>query len=162
MSYIIKSFAQYKKTYKRSVKDPEGFWAEHAGRFTWRKKWNKVVNWDFNDYHAEWFVGGKLNITENALDRHLATQPNKAAIIWEPNDPNDAGKTLTYKELHAQVCQFSNVLKNNGVQKGDRVCLYMPMVPELAIATLACARIGAIHSVVFGGFSAQADRKSVV
>ena len=156
MSYVIKSFAQYKKTYNRSVKDPEGFWAEHAERFTWRKKWDKVVNWDFKDYQAEWFVGGKLNITENALDRHLATQPNKAAIIWEPNDPNDAGKTLTYKELHAQVCQFSNVLKNNGVQKGDRVCLYMPMVPELAIATLACARIGAIHSVVFGGFSAQA------
>ncbi len=156
MSYIIKSFAQYKKTYKRSVKDPEGFWAEHAESFTWRKKWDKVVDWDFKDYHVEWFVGGKLNITENALDRHLASQPNKAAIIWEPNDPNDAGKTLTYKELHTQVCQFANVLKNNGVQKGDRVCLYMPMVPELAIATLACARIGAIHSVVFGGFSAQA------
>jgi acetyl-CoA synthetase len=160
MSYIIKSFAQYKKTYNKSVKDPEGFWAEHAERFIWRKKWGKVVDWDFNDYKAQWFVGGKLNITENALDRHAATQPNKTAIIWEPNDPNDAGLSLTYKELLDKVCQFANVLKNNGIEKGDRVCIYMPMVPELAIAVLACARLGAIHSVVFGGFSAQslADR----
>jgi acetyl-CoA synthetase len=156
MSYIIKSFEQYKETYDQSVKDPEGFWAEHADRFVWRKKWDKVVNWDFNDYKTEWFVGGTLNITENALDRHAATQPNKTAIIWEPNDPNETGYSLTYKELLDKVCQFSNVLKSHGVEKGDRVCLYMPMVPELAIAVLACARIGAIHSVVFGGFSAQA------
>ena len=160
MSYIIKSKAQYKSAYKRSVEDPEGFWAEHAERFSWHKKWEKVLEWDFVKHDIQWFIGGKFNITENCLDRHLATQGDKTAIIWEPNDPNDAAQSFTYRELHAQVCQFANVLKNNGVQKGDRVCLYMPMVPELAIATLACARIGAIHSVVFGGFSAQslADR----
>ena len=160
MSYIIKSKAQYDKTYKRSVKDPEGFWAEHAERFTWRKKWDKVLEWDFVKHDVKWFQGGKLNITENALDRHLATQGDKKAIIYEPNDPNEVGYTLTYTELYAKVCQFANVLKSKGVMKGDRVCLYMPMIPELAIATLACARIGAIHSVVFGGFSAQslADR----
>lgn len=153
---IIKSFGQYQKTYKRSVEDPEGFWAEQADKFVWHKKWDKVVDWDFNDYYAKWFSGGQLNITENALDRHLEKNGDKPAIIWEPNDPNDPGQTLTYRQLHAKVCQFANVLKNNGVQTGDRVCLYMPMIPELAIATLACARIGAIHSVVFGGFSAQA------
>lgn len=153
---IIKSFGQYQKTYKRSVEDPEGFWAEQADKFVWHKKWDKVVDWDFNDYYAKWFSGGQLNITENALDRHLEKNGDKPAIIWEPNDPNDAGQTLTYRQLHSKVCQFANVLKNNGVQTGDRVCLYMPMIPELAIATLACARIGAIHSVVFGGFSAQA------
>lgn len=160
MSNLIKSFNQYKKEYARSVKDPEAFWAEHAEQFTWRKKWDKVLEWDFVSHDIKWFLNGKLNITENALDRHLETQGDKAAIIWEPNDPNDAGQTLTYRELHAKVCQFANVLKRNGVVKGDRVCLYMPMVPELAIATLACARIGAIHSIVFGGFSAQslADR----
>jgi acetyl-CoA synthetase len=156
MSNIITSFGQYEETYKHSVEDPEGFWAQQAENFVWRKKWDKVVDWDFNDYNAKWFAGGQLNITENALDRHLATQGDKPAIVWEPNDPNDPGQTLTYSELHAKVCQFANVLKKNGVLKGDRVCLYMPMVPELAIATLACARIGAIHSVVFGGFSAQA------
>jgi acetyl-CoA synthetase len=160
MSYIIKSKAQYDKTYERSVNDPEGFWAEHAERFTWRKKWDKVLEWDFVKHDVQWFQGGKLNITENALDRHLATQGDKKAIIYEPNDPNEAGYTLTYTELHAKVCQFSNVLKSKGVVKGDRVCLYMPMIPELAIAVLGCARVGAIHSVVFGGFSAQslADR----
>jgi acetyl-CoA synthetase len=160
MSYIIKSFSQYKKDYQRSTKKPEDFWAEHANRFLWRKKWDKVVEWDFVNYKTDWFIGGKLNITENALDRHLETQGDKPAIIWEPNDPNDAGLTLTYKQLHAKVCQCANVLKSLGVQKGDRVCIYMPMVPELEIAVLATARIGAIHSVVFGGFSAQslADR----
>lgn len=159
---IIKSFGQYKKTYKRSVDDPEGFWAEQAERFVWHKKWDKVVDWNFEDYHAKWFEGGQLNITENALDRHLELHGDKAAIIWEPNDPNDPGQTLTYRQLHAKVCQFANVLKNNGVLKGDRVCLYMPMIPELAIATLACARIGAVHSVVFGGFSAQALADRVI
>jgi acetyl-CoA synthetase len=160
MTTIIKSFSQYKKEYARSVNDPEGFWAEQANNFVWKKKWDKTLEWDFVKHDIKWFIGGKLNITENALDRHLETQPDKPAIIWEPNDPNDAGQTLTYAQLHAKVCQFANVLKNNGVVKGDRVCLYMPMVPELAIATLACARIGAIHSIVFGGFSAQslADR----
>jgi acetyl-CoA synthetase len=153
---LIKSFDQYKEQYAHSVANPEDFWAEKASQFTWKKKWDKVLEWDFVDYQTKWFLGGQLNITENCLDRHLVTQPDKPAIIWEPNDPNDAGKTLTYKELHEQVCQFANVLKSHGVVKGDRVCLYMPMVPELAIATLACARVGAIHSVVFGGFSAQA------
>jgi acetyl-CoA synthetase len=160
MGHIIKSFSQYKKIYKYSVENPEAFWAEYAEQFDWHQKWKKVVEWDFKDYNAKWFIGGQLNITENALDRYLLTQGDKAAIIWEPNDPNDPGQTITYKQLHAKVCQFANVLKNNGVKKGDRVCLYMPMIPELAIATLACARIGAIHSIVFGGFSAQslADR----
>jgi acetyl-CoA synthetase len=156
MTNIIKSFEQYQDTYKHSVEDPEGFWAEQAENFVWRKKWDKVVDWDFNDYKVEWFSGAQLNITENALDRHLETQGDKAAIIWEPNDPNDEGQTITYRELHTKVCQFANVLKSYGVVKGDRVCLYMPMIPELAIATLACARIGAIHSIIFGGFSAQA------
>ena len=155
MGYVIKSFDQYEKEYQRSVEQPEAFWAEHADRFIWRKKWQQVVDWSFTDYYAKWFVGGQLNITENALDRHLATRGDKPAIIWEPNDPNDEGRTLTYNELYAQVCRFANVLKANGIQKGDRVCLYMPMIPELAIATLACARVGAVHSVVFGGFSAQ-------
>ena len=160
MSHLITTFEQYQTEYRASVQNPEAFWAEKAEQFTWKKKWDKVVDWDFEDFHAQWFVNGQLNITENALDRHLATQPDKPAIIWEPNDPNDEGKTLTYKELHIEVCKFSNVLKSHGIRKGDRVCLYMPMVVELAIATLACARVGAIHSVVFGGFSAQslADR----
>jgi acetyl-CoA synthetase len=156
MSSLIKSFDQYTQEYAHSVANPEDFWAEKASHFTWKKKWSKVLEWDFVNHDVKWFSGGQLNITENCLDRHLATQPDKPAIIWEPNDPNDEGKTLTYKELHEQVCQFANVLKSHGVVKGDRVCLYMPMVPELAIATLACARVGAIHSVVFGGFSAQA------
>ena len=156
MSYIIKTIEQYRADYARSVENPEGFWADHAARFTWRKKWDKVLVWDFVKHNVQWFINGKLNITENALDRHLQTQPDKLAIIWEPNDPNEEGLTFTYKELHEKVCQFANVLKAKGVVKGDRVCLYMPMIPELAIATLACARIGAIHSVVFGGFSAQA------
>ncbi|MEN9609846.1 MAG: acetyl-coenzyme a synthetase [Bacteroidota bacterium] len=154
-SLVIKSFAQYKKEYARSVENPEGFWAERADDFVWHRKWDTVLNYNFVDYQTQWFVNGKLNITENCLDRHLASMGNKKAIVWEPNDPNDAGQTLTYRELHAKVCQFSNVLKSLGVVKGDRVCLYMPMIPELAIAVLACARLGAVHSVVFGGFSAQ-------
>jgi acetyl-CoA synthetase len=160
MSHIIKTVEQYQADYQRSVEDPEAFWAKHAKKFQWQKKWDKVLEWDFVKHDVTWFKNGKLNITENALDRHVAKHPNKAAIIWEANDPNDAGVTLTYRELYEQVCQFSNVLKSNGVQKGDRVCIYMPMTPEAAVAMLACARIGAIHSVVFGGFSAQslADR----
>jgi acetyl-CoA synthetase len=160
MTNLIKTIAQYKKEYAASIQDPEKYWAEYAEEFTWTKKWDKVLEWDFVSGINKWFLNGKTNISYNALDRHLETQGDKPAIIWEPNDPNDAGQTLTYNQLHAKVCQFANVLKNNGVQKGDRVCLYMPMIPELAIATLACARIGAVHSVVFGGFSAQslADR----
>jgi acetyl-CoA synthetase len=153
--YQIKSFEQYEAAYKKSVEDPENFWAEIAENFQWHRKWDKVLEWNFTEPKIKWFEGAKLNITENCLDRHLATKANDAAIIWEPNNPNESSLTITYKELHFKVCQFANVLKNNGAKKGDRICIYMPMVPELAVAVLACARIGAIHSVVFGGFSAQ-------
>jgi len=156
----IKSFENYKRVYDYSVKEPENFWSDIASTFQWRKKWDNVLEWDFKTPNIEWFKGAKLNITENCIDRHLVTLANKPAIIWEPNDPEESHRVLTYKQLHDKVCQFANVLKNNGVKKGDRVCIYLPMVPELAISVLACARIGAIHSVVFGGFSAQsiADR----
>jgi acetyl-CoA synthetase len=156
MPLQIKSLDEYKSVYKRSVEDPEGFWAEQAETFQWSKKWDKVLDWDFKGPDVNWFVGGKTNITENALDRHLETRGDKVAILWEPNDPKAPSKTYTYKELHAEVCKTANALKNNGIGKGDRVCFYMPMVPELAIGVLACARIGAIHSVVFAGFSATA------
>ncbi|KAA5533801.1 acetate--CoA ligase [Taibaiella lutea] len=162
MSYPfqIKTKEAYEKAYQQSVSDPEGFWADVAEQFTWKQKWDKVLNWDFKDTFIEWFRGGKLNITENCLDRHLEDRGDTPAIIWEPNDPESRHRILTYKELHFKVMQFAHVLRNNGVKKGDRVCIYLGMVPELAIATLACARIGAIHSVIFGGFSAQsiADR----
>jgi acetyl-CoA synthetase len=159
-AYQLKSLEAYTAAYKKSIEDPEGFWAAIASNFYWRKTWDKVLDWNFNDYQVKWFSGAKLNITENCIDRHLATQANKPALIWEPNDPEEHHRVLTYKDLHFKVVQFANVLKNNDVKKGDRVCIYMGMVPELAIAVLACARIGAIHSVVFGGFSAQsiADR----
>jgi len=153
--YQLTSLEAYQNTYRNSVENPESFWADIAENFTWHKKWDSILNWNFNEPKVEWFAGGKLNITENCLDRWAATQPDTPAIIWEANDPNEKGVTLTYKELLFKVSQFANVLKNNGAKKGDRICIYMPMVPELAIAVLACARIGAIHSVVFGGFSAQ-------
>jgi acetyl-CoA synthetase len=158
--YQIKDLAGYHEAYQKSIQDPDTFWGEVATYFTWHKKWNKVSAWNFKDPSIQWFVGGKLNITENCLDRHLATMGDKPAIIWEPNDPAEQHRILTYKQLHLKVCQFAQVLLNNGVKKGDRVCIYMGMIPELAIAVLACARIGAIHSVIFGGFSAQsiADR----
>ncbi len=158
--YQLKSFDDYKQAWQHSVTDPEGFWANVADHFYWRRKWDKVLEWDFKQPDVKWFTGAKLNITENCLDRHLGTLGNQPAIIWEPNDPEERHRVLTYRELYNKVCQFANVLKNNGVKKGDRVCIYMGMIPELAIAILACARIGAIHSVVFGGFSAQsiADR----
>ncbi|SEK91424.1 acetyl-coenzyme A synthetase [Chitinophaga rupis] len=158
--YQIKNFEEYQQAYNQSVVDPEGFWGNVAEHFLWRKKWDKVLEWNFKDPDIKWFQGGKMNITENCLDRHLATLGNTPAIIWEPNDPEERHRILTYRELYNKVCQFANVLKNNGVKKGDRICIYMGMIPELAIAVLACARIGAIHSVVFGGFSAQsiADR----
>jgi acetyl-CoA synthetase len=158
--YQIRSMEQYQSEYKKSIEDPEGFWAGVAGHFSWRRKWDKVLDWNFTDPRVKWFPGAQLNITENCLDRHLAERGDQPAIIWEPNDPEEDYRILSYKELHFKVCQFAQVLKNNGVKKGDRICIYMPMVPELAIAVLACARIGAIHSVVFGGFSAQsiADR----
>ena len=158
--FQIRSFDDYLTHYKKSIEQPEAFWSEIAENFTWKKKWNKVLEWNFNEPRVRWFDGAQLNITENCLDRHLADKGNQPAIIWEPNDPKDSGRILTYKELYQEVCRFVQVLKNNGVKKGDRVCIYMPMIPELAIAVLACARMGAIHSVVFGGFSAQsiADR----
>ncbi len=156
----ITSFEHYKEVYKRSIDLPEAFWSDIADTFLWKKKWDKVLEWNFKEPKIKWFQGAKLNITENCLDRHLDTIGDKAAIIWEPNDPTEDHRIITYRQLHEKVCQFANVLKNNGAKKGDRICIYMPMVPELAIALLACARIGAIHSVVFGGFSAQsiADR----
>ncbi|WP_143308310.1 acetate--CoA ligase [Chitinophaga vietnamensis] len=158
--YQIKSIEEYQQAYQQSVIDPEGFWANVADHFLWRRKWDKVLDWNFKDPEIKWFTGAKLNITENCLDRHLGTLGNSPAIIWEPNDPEEHHRIITYRDLYNKVCQFANVLKNNGVKKGDRVCIYMGMIPELAIAVLACARIGAIHSVVFGGFSAQsiADR----
>ena len=156
----IKTFEEYQQTYKHSVEQPEEFWASIADNFLWKKKWDKVLSWNFSEPNVKWFEGAKLNITENCLDRHLAENGDKPAIIWEPNDPEKDPITITYNILHVQVCRFANVLKKNGVKKGDRICIYMPMVPELAVAVLACARIGAVHSVIFGGFSAQsiADR----
>jgi acetyl-CoA synthetase len=156
----IKTFEDYQQQYKKSVEDPEGFWGEVAQEFEWKKPWTKVLDWNFEEPNVRWFVGGKLNITENTLDRHVRERPNQPAIVWEPNEKEDDSVTLTYKVLHERVCRFANVLKSHGVEKGDRICIYMPMIPELAIAVLACARIGAIHSVVFGGFSAKsiADR----
>lgn len=158
--YQITSLKQYHQDYKKSIEDPEGFWGSIAENFEWKKKWDKVLNWNFNDPKIEWFINAKLNITENCIDRHLKTMADKPAIIWEPNNPDERTRTVTYARLHKRVCQFAQVLKNNGVKKGDRVCIYMGMVPELAYAVLGCARIGAIHSVVFGGFSAKsiADR----
>ncbi len=158
--YQIKTQEQYHAAWNKSVDDPAGYWAEVASSFLWRKRWDSVLEWNFKDPDVKWFKGGKLNITENCLDRHLGTLGNKPALIWEPNDPEEHHRVITYRDLHHKVVQFANVLKNNGVKKGDRVCIYMGMVPELAIAVLACARIGAVHSVIFGGFSAQsiADR----
>ena len=161
--YQIKTLEQYHETYKKSIENPTQFWFDIAQYFTWMKAptdANTILNWNFKEPTIEWFKGCKLNITENCLDRHLENDADTPAIIWEPNDPEDHHRVLTYRELHFKVCQFANVLKNNGIKKGNRVCIYMGMVPELAIAVLACARIGAIHSVVFGGFSAQsiADR----
>ena len=152
----INSLEEYRKEYLKSVESPEEFWSEIAKTFLWKKGWERVVDWNFNDLEIKWFEGGQLNITENCLDRHLENNGEKTAIIWEPNDPAESTIKYSYNELHQEVCRFSNVLKKNGAKKGDTICLYMPMVPELAIAVLACARIGAIHSVVFAGFSAKA------
>jgi acetyl-CoA synthetase len=155
MNLQVKSFEEYQQAYQLSVDNPEVFWANIAEHFTWKKKWDRVLDWNFSEPKMEWFGGAKLNITENCLDRHLENNGDDIAIIWESNDPNEPSKNISYRELHQQVCTFSNVLKQNGAKKGDRICLYMPMIPELEVAVLACARIGAIHSVVFGGFSAQ-------
>ena len=156
MELKINSFEEYKTAYAQSVENPDAFWDEIAKTFVWKKPYSKVCEWDFTKPDVKWFINGKLNITENALDRHLEKRGNKLALIWEPNDPKERFVRLTYKELYEQVCVFANALKNQGIKKGDRVILYMPMIPELAIAVLACARIGAVHSVVFAGFSAVA------
>jgi acetyl-CoA synthetase len=151
----IQSIEDYQEQYKKSVDNPESFWAEVAEDFQWRRKWDKVLEWDFDKPDVKWFIGGKLNITENCLDRHLPHRANQIAIIWEPNNPKDEAKQITYQELFEEVCRTANMLKANGVKKGDRVCIYLPMIPQLAYAVLACARIGAVHSVVFAGFSSK-------
>ncbi len=158
--YQIKNIEQYHKAYTESIENPTEFWAAIAENFTWQKKWDKVLEWNFTEPKIEWYKGATLNITENCLDRHIAQNGDSTALIWEPNNPEEKSITLSYNELVHKVMQMANVLKNNGVKKGDRVYIYMGMVPELTIAILACARIGAIHSVIFGGFSAQsiADR----
>jgi acetyl-CoA synthetase len=158
--YQIKSLDEYREIYRKSIEQPDEFWATVAENFLWRKKWDKVLEWNFKDPDVKWFINGKLNITENCIDRHLEEMGEKPAIIWEPNNPEDRVRVVTYNRLHKRVCQVAQMLRNNGVKRGDRVCIYMGMVPELAYAVLGCARIGAIHSVVFGGFSAQsiADR----
>ncbi len=154
--YKIKNLAHYFKSYKKSIKDPKDFWRKIAEEnFSWHKKWDKVLDFNFKKAEFKWFNNAKLNITENAIDRHLEKNGNKTAIIFESNNPNEAAQHITYTELHILVCKMANVLKDKGVKKGDRVCIYLPMIPELAISVLACARIGAIHSVVFGGFSSS-------
>ncbi|PKV51741.1 acetyl-coenzyme A synthetase [Aquimarina sp. MAR_2010_214] len=156
-NYHIKHLEEYYQVYRKSVRDPETFWAEVAEEhFMWRKKWDNVLSWDFTKPEIKWFEGAKLNITENCIDRHLRNRGHKTAILFEPNDPNEDAQHITYKQLHERVCKFANVLKEQGIEKGDRVCIYLPMIPELAISVLACARIGAVHSVVFAGFSATA------
>ncbi len=156
-NYHIKHLEEYYQVYRKSVRNPEVFWEEIAEEhFMWRKKWNNVLTWDFTKPEVKWFEGAQLNITENCIDRHLITRGNKTAILFEPNDPKEAAEHITYNQLHKRVNQFANALKEQGITKGDRVCIYLPMIPELAISVLACARIGAIHSVVFAGFSATA------
>ena len=156
-NYHIKNLEEYFQIYRKSVSDPESFWEEIAEEhFVWQKRWNKVLSWDFSKPEVQWFEGAQLNITENCIDRHLATRGDKTAILFEPNNPEEAPQHITYKQLHRQVNKMANVLKGQGVKKGDRVCIYLPMIPELAYAVLACARIGAVHSVVFAGFSSTA------
>ena len=156
-NYHIQSLEEYFQEYRKSVQDPESFWEEIAEvHFIWRKRWDKVLSWDFTIPKVSWFEGAQLNITENCIDRHLELRGDKTAILFEPNDPKEKALHITYQELHARVCKFANVLKSKGIQKGDRVCIYLPMIPELAVSVLACARIGAIHSVVFAGFSSTA------
>ncbi|EDP97775.1 acetyl-coenzyme A synthetase [Kordia algicida OT-1] len=156
-NYHIKHLEEYYQVYRKSVRNPEVFWEEIAEEhFLWRKKWDNVLSWDFTKPEVKWFEGAQLNITENCIDRHLYTRGDKTAIIFEPNNPEEEAQHISYRDLHDKVCRFANVLKEQGIQKGDRVCIYLPMIPELAISVLACARIGAIHSVVFAGFSSTA------
>jgi len=161
MAVRITSMTEYHQEYTKSVENPEQFWAELASEFTWRRKWDRVLDWNFNNFDVKWFSGAKLNITENCLDRHLAACGDKTAIVWEGNNPSEPTRHLTYRQLHAEVCRFANVLKAHGVKKGDRICIYMPMLPELAIGVLACARLGAIHSVVFAGFSSNSLQERI-
>ena len=156
-NYHIKHLEEYYKIYRKSVREPEAFWEKIAEEhFTWYKKWDNVLEWDFKKPEIKWYQGAKLNITENCIDRHLSTKGNKTAILFEPNNPVEETQHITYNQLHERVNRFANVLKNEGLKKGDRVCIYLPMIPDLAISVLACARIGVIHSVVFAGFSATA------
>ena len=156
-NYHIKHLEEYYQVYRKSVRNPSAFWEEIAEEhFMWRKKWDNVLSWDFSKPEVKWFEGAKLNITENCIDRHLFTRGDKTAIIFEPNNPDEKALHISYKDLHKRVCKFANVLKENNIKKGDRVCIYLPMIPELAVAVLACARIGAVHSVVFAGFSSNA------
>ncbi|SFR81645.1 acetate--CoA ligase [Maribacter stanieri] len=156
-NYHIKHLEEYYQVYRKSVRNPEAFWEEIAEEhFVWRKRWDNVLSWDFKKPEIKWFEGAKLNITENCLDRHLPTRGDKTAIIFEPNNPKEEALHITYRQLHERVCRMANVLLDHGVKKGDRVCIYLPMIPELSVALLACARIGAIHSVVFAGFSSHA------
>ena len=156
MNNKIQSLSGYIHEYQKSVHQPEKFWSRIAESFHWQKPWYKVLSWNFENPEIRWFENAKLNITENIFERHLFTHGDKTAIIWEPNDVNEKALHITYKELFDRTCQFSNALESQGVQKGDRVIIYMPMIPEAAIAMLACARIGAVHSVVFAGFSSSA------
>ena len=158
--YQIKSLEAYQEAWKKSIDAPADFWSDIANHFVWKKPWQNILDWEFKTPAVKWFEGAQLNITENCIDRHLKDKANQPAIIWEPNNPNDAHRLITYADLYELVNRFAHVLQNNGIKKGDRVCIYMGMIPELAVAVLACARIGAIHSVIFGGFSAQsiADR----
>ena len=156
-NYHIKHLEEYFKVYRKSVREPEVFWEEIAEEhFTWYKRWDTILSWDFSKPEVKWYEGAQLNITENCIDRHLLTKGNKTAILFEPNNPKEEAQHITYNQLHEQVNKFANVLKSQGIKKGDRVCIYLPMIPELAVSVLACARIGAIHSVVFAGFSATA------
>jgi acetyl-CoA synthetase len=156
-NYHIKHLEEYYQVYRKSVRNPELFWEEVAEEhFLWRKKWNNVLSWDFSKPEVKWYEGAKLNITENCIDRHLYTNGDKTAIIFEPNNPDEGALLISYNELHEHVNKMANVLKSKGIKKGDRVCIYLPMIPELVVSLLACARIGAIHSVVFAGFSSIA------
>jgi acetyl-CoA synthetase len=162
MSDRLHTLSGYLYEYQKSVAQPEEFWARIADSFHWRKRWDSVLEWNFEGPDVKWFVNGKLNITENIFERHLYTIGDRPAIIWEPSEPTEPTRTITYRELFVEVCKFANVLKSRGIEKGDRVIIYMPMVPEAAIAMLACARIGAIHSVVFAGFSSSALADRVI
>lgn len=158
----VKSMDEYQKMYDRSIKDPDGFWSEVAGQFYWKQKWSKVREYSFNlPVSIKWFIGGKTNISYNCLDRHLEKRANQTAILWEGSTPGE-DKKITYKQLHEDVCKFANVLKSFGVKKGDRVCIYMQMIPEATVAILGCARIGAIHSIVFGAFSPDSLKDRII